>query len=759
MNQGENGSLMTGDAVSEGVSIEGSDDVTGTNALSQSFAVADLEVARQLGLSGGAGGMNVNVHVENAVGGAINGVRIEIVSDGDPDRGLQDVARLAALFVEPRDELFAPTSGVSFGQLRERLLTRVSRVAVIVGETGTGRSIAARALLAQVSSAWDVECARLSLGGACEFPSRRLATKQRRVLLLDLPADEEDAVVSSQFGADLAAAIATLRENDTYLIVVTTPKQWTRISHGAPESVAWYSRSADLLKITRSRLAEYLTSDEVDCWVGDSRIGDLLDGQRPRDAVDIAGLIRAAHFAPPGALDDVEFGGEGAAPAALQASEAEFNHRVMSVVNARSNWHAHLLRWHIEPGRTALERNFMLVVAALPEGTHVSAAYAQAVRLSKRFDESLREDRGQQGPGAIAMTQFINARLAEDLTVRFTRPGWADAVLRYFWTDRPDLVQDFVKWLADVRMQVKSPRRQELAQQVGERLIRLASDRRDMMPLTALFKAWSADRELCEVAAKLCTERVAGSSALESVFHGELLRWSKSEDPLLRRLVVDVCAAGYGAAFPGKALVRLNHAAAAADPDLDTVITAALLQIWELPSMRGTLFKRLCAWTRSRDARAAKARRTFASLAALTVPDGVKPQLLEPSADGERFEEEDLVQGWRSVLQHDEDWVLDPVATWLDAAIDNPDTRAWVFRILHTAAAGTRDRSEGPRAFTNLVLLAWRWERRWRASAGHAQAARLRQELEDSVFADVVVTRIDHDAEPASLENGSGEVA
>lgn len=736
---------MTSNTLSDQVLADATEDRTDSGGAHEHVRLTDSVAARHL-----VGGLEASADMRaNLVVGNMTGVNITVTADGDLYFRLQDVERMAGRFVEPP----APASGLDFGRARQRLLEPDNRVIVIAGEESTGRSIAAHALLAWIHAERGVPCARLSLGGANEFPSLRLAAKQRSALLLSLPTEEAEVQVSSHFGADLSAAIAMLRQNDSYLIVVAALEQWKRISLGAPDSIVWYSQPADLREITRSWLAEHLQPTTIDRWLGDHRIEELLVGQHPQDAVDIAALIRAAHEAPAGALDDIDFGGEGAGPAELHEPGSDFNRRVMSVVNARSNWHAQLLKWHTQPARNSLERNFMLAVAALPNGTHVSEAYGQTLRLCERFGESLHETKGQQGPGAIAMTQTISARLGDDLTIFFTRPGWADAVLGYFWIDRPDLVPGFIKWLADVPLRARRLRPQ-MAEQIGERLIRLASDQRDMTPLTSLFKAWSAERELRGVVADLCV-KAAKTSTLEPLIHRELLLWSKSEDRLLRRLVVDVCAGGYGAEFPEKALVRLNHAAAADDPDLDDAVSDAVMQIWRLSSMRGTVFKRLCAWTQLQDARAGKARRTFALLATLAAPDGVRPQLLEPPADGERFEEADLVQGWRSVLRHGTDLPVNPISRWLDAAVDSPDTRSQVLKILREAV-DTREHRDGPRAFVNLLMHVLAWERERRASASWEKSIQVKRDLVDVLSEDWDAYRMDHREAYASTVNGSG---
>ena len=66
--------------------VDGSDDVDGAGAVVQSFAVADSDVARQLGVAEAVGAMNVSVHIGEAVQSSGSGVGVEILSDGDPDR-------------------------------------------------------------------------------------------------------------------------------------------------------------------------------------------------------------------------------------------------------------------------------------------------------------------------------------------------------------------------------------------------------------------------------------------------------------------------------------------------------------------------------------------------------------------------------------------------------------------------------------------------------------------------------------------------
>jgi len=744
--------MALGHSPSDLGTVDGTDSAD-AEGLDQSVGLADSASAQQLvGHSSPVAQLRVDQHVGTATGSSVIGVQVTVTADHELELDPSDVAEIAKRFVTP----LSSSNRVGFDRVRTRLLDDDGRILVIVGDEGSGRTTAAKALLASVVEKRGASCAHLPLGGANHFPKRRLAVRRRCALLLHLPTDEEEFRIADRFGAEISEASPMLRENDCYLVVITTREQWLRISLAAAEQNVWYSQVADPLEITKSWLGGFMSPTLIARWMTDLRIKALVEGQSAQDAVEIAGLIREAAATPLSALEDVDLVSEESGGAALQSADGEFNHRVLSVVAARSSWRKQLLNWHTQPGRTAFERNFMLVVAVLPAGTDVSVAYGYAQSLSARFGESLQESKGQQGPGVIAMAQAIGARLAINRAVVFTKPGWADAVVRYFWIDRPDLTKVFVNWLAEVPLAGKNRDRAQSAGQIGERIIRLTAAERDIGPLTILFKSWSRDRGLWDAAAELAA-KAAEIAVLEQLLHGEVLAWAKSPDKLLRRLVVELCAGRYGSAFPEKALVRLNHAATDDDPELEDAVIRAIDRLWQIPSMQATVFKRLAGWTKLKnDSRAGKARRTFARLAELPIPEGARPLLLEPSTDGDKLDVGDLVQGWRSLLQHNPDLAAHPLMRWMDTAVDAPEACALIFKILRTAV-DVREHENGPDALHHLHLLVRDWERARRASAKPDESARIAKDLGDAIDEDWKSYLLRHHAVFTTTMNGSGE--
>ncbi|MFF4292018.1 hypothetical protein ACFY0R_43155, partial [Streptomyces sp. NPDC001633] len=308
-------------------------------------------------------------------------------------------------------------------------------VLVLPREPGAGRAFTAHALLADLHSRTGARVGPLSFGSTARFPLQRLPREANAGYLLDLPADEETFAVSDDFGAMLYDIQRALRGRSSRLIVLTTPEQWQRIRGGAPPGVVPELGIPDPVKVAEAWLTAEAPDVDAARWLADQRISDLLAGQPPSDTLQIVGLILKAEQAKtPVEKSDTDPDG--------------FNAKVLSVVKARTAWREDLLTWHKKPGRTSFERNFLLVAALFRNAT-VAHVYVQTAELCRRFKHPVTLE-GQEEPGVVELVAEIEAELdSTNDTIDFGRPGWDDAVLSYFWIDRPMARPTFLAWMAE----------------------------------------------------------------------------------------------------------------------------------------------------------------------------------------------------------------------------------------------------------------------------------------------------------------------
>ncbi|MGW6526669.1 hypothetical protein [Streptomyces venezuelae] len=614
------------------------------------------------------------------------------------------------VYAEPhREDRLAPSP---FKQALVAL--RASGSALVISRPpNSSRTFTAYALLAHLLDDGVItEVRPLSFGGSKHFPTRRLPHDRQCGFLLELPPDEDDFAVDDSFGGNLHKLVERLQRRDCRLIVLTRPEQWRRISHGAPDGVA-----PELGTVRPRNIAErWLLAQEAefptDLWLDHKDIRPLLTSQAPTDVLNLVYLMleqhRAAQSATLVAATEQALGQKREGSPRLT-----FEKQVANVVAAHSNWENALYRWH-EPlkgrSRTSFERNFLLAAAVL-RGDPVGHVYAKAAELTGQLDGEPVEVDGQREPGVIAMTRAISARREDDGTLTFTRPHWDDAVIEYFWNDRPLARTTFLGWLAQAPVVdtnaskealeiITRDGRLALAERVGQFALRWAVRHRRQTPLERIVEEWykhGVAKELWPLAVELL-DSAAIHAASAPYIHSMLLAWSSRSQPHLQRAVVEVCTGAFGRRHTAKALRRLRNVAAQGHPDVIDTLREAVRVLWEDATVRQMLFGYVVDWCKAEKTSQTVGHRTFTALALNSPPEssGIPP-LLQAITE-ENPDEEDafrptvqgLVTGWRTLLRQaagptgDRD--LDKaVFTWLDAALERHELKSVVFDALRQA--------------------------------------------------------------------------
>ncbi|GHD39620.1 hypothetical protein GCM10010335_39770 [Streptomyces galbus] len=643
---------------------------------------------------------------------------------------LLEHSELPRRYLDTVRAVFAPPDGY---EEASKTLENPGAVLVLLREPGAGRTFTAHALLADLQLRTGAKVGPLSFGTSGRFPLHRLPREENAGYLLELPSDEDTFEVSADFGASLFEIQRNLLNRSSRLIVLTTPEQWQRVGGDAPADVVPPLRRPDGRAVAEAWLKAEAPQDlDVSRWLADQRIANLLEGQSPSDVLETVGHILKAERST--SLADVS-----------DSDPDGFHAKVLSVVQARTAWRTQLLEWHSKKGRTSFQRNFLLV-ASLLRNASVAHVYAQTAALCRLFGQPV-SLQGQEEPGVVEMVSEIDADLdPTNDTIEFARPGWDDAVLSYFWIDRPPARKTFLSWMAEAPttkttdfLETFTPEeRLVLANRVGAFAVRWATHHRKPDPLEQIISAWQKDRNLWSAATDLISA-AALHPTMGRFVHELLLRWSKaSNTPELQKLTVEVCAGEFGRRNTAKALLRLGYAAGSMESEVQKAVGAAVRTIWSDPSARKSLFASITKWCAPNSDRMASGRRSFAALATLASqgyePKDRVPSLLLRDKEEGGFQPsyEDLSICWGALLlstEADEEAPTEAVNLWMDAAHGNPSLQHLIFGVLR-GAVSTEDSALGRRLRHRLRDLLYAWQPS-PAPSVDADRVRLRHELVD----------------------------
>ncbi|EWM12049.1 hypothetical protein KUTG_02353 [Kutzneria sp. 744] len=618
------------------------------------------------------------------------------------------------------------------------------------------------------------DVARLMFGGSPHFPESRLPTEQGRVWLLEIPTDEEGFRVDENFSFCLPALDRLLAARHGRLIVLTRPDQWRRIGGGP--SGRWPS-ARELLAgvgptaVAHAQLTGRMPDIDVRGWLEHPSIRAMVEHSGTVEVFELAENILAAEQTPANLLP-ADHTSAGPADAALDAKTL-LERRIAMVVDSRGQWRRQLLDWHRHPGRTAFERDFQVAAAALT-GLPVTHVYHGATELNKEFGgNGAVSAQGQDAPGVIAMLDAINGELTADDRIRFTRPGWTDSILEYFWVDRPLGRLKFLDWLArapgyrpsDALEGVSDDHRRAAARRITRFALGWAARHKREAPLAKLASAWREPYsylwyELVAVlSAVACADNadpaetdpdVAALAVHQRYVHQLLLDWAKS--PEHAHVVLQVCAGPFADRYTSKALVRLKHAGRHNDDKLQPVLQQVIARLWQESSARTTLVKEIASWCDAAQHRTSGSI-AFARLA--TITDTAQPHPDRPAYEGDAATKDAprdnahshglallrqtgdytpdrsvLARCWRAhLVTAPPDTSENLVTVWLEAAMADPSQRQVVLEVLRLAVRGSADQIRTIRDVVRGITRIW--------SIGVTDRVALYQELTAALDTDI----------------------
>jgi hypothetical protein len=480
--------------------------------------------------------------------------------------------------------------------------------------------------------------------------------------------------------------------------VVTSTDTWAGIAAGVP-TLGHHLVPPAAVDVLKANLGlSQPPIRELERWLAADQITQRLADATPAEAVRWAHLIGAAND-----LND------------SSAEPKDFADLLESVVESAQNWRRSLRTWHIENTDSG-HRTFLLAAAVL-DGAPAESVYEAYVSLSVALRDAPHPTAGQQGPGIIELVHRIGAELGSDDLIRFRKPGYAEAVVDYFWVDRPHHVAEFTRWTADQADSLAPDLAAPLAERVTQWVIRYARTKQQLTVLRAIAAQWAGKHR--DRAQDLLVA-AAVDPAIGKRARDHYLAWAKAPDasdpterrntPVALKRALAGAFAQLAPAYPHIALRRLSELAAnTADEAVADAAGDALARLWDHPVLQDTIQTTLAVWFASPQPHyASVARSTFSQLARRTTTEGL-PLLLVPN-DAAAIAWS--VAGWRCVLEERPTPAVQAAFnTWLDAALTCPSLWPAVRDTLTEALfRSDEDRTYLAQRFLHLNHAAFSWQ-------------------------------------------------
>lgn len=614
--------------------------------------------------------------------------------------------RLAA-YVPPHNE----------GTAAEKLYDR--HVLVLVAETiGSGRWTTALKLLQQTPEGeLTIRCVRRETGD--EFTMEGLRDRERTGWILDLRAADESVPAGTMFGHELTQT-QILKDTKSYLVVVVGAELWKQIGEGAG-ALAEILEPPDPTDVLESYLRQSRICSNPAEWTQDHRIKPYLERLPPGQVYEWAQTIEQV---------EIDYKAK-AMPGELPAEV--FGKKVDAVIKSRSGWFTGLTGWHSKPGRTSFERNYLLAMAVFDgvfEDRPVEDVHEKVASLAATLGEATAPARGQEGPGLVELTREAGAVLQPNGIVRFPGPGYAEAIMEYFWLDRPHLLDSFTKWTAEQCLQLEQPYQVTLANKVIPWVLHHSQSTRSTPFLRSVAARWSEDSRLVDHAVELLIAACLDSQ-IGNLIRNATTSWigQARTTPALKRALARVFQ-GLAPAYPTSMLRRLAELAESPEPGVSEAVGAVMKALWDDAELRPRLHEALTTWSESSKPTVRRAAINAFLHLALNIDETGVPVLMARTDVTPTW----VIDSWRRVLEEDEPapLALEVGRVWLDAAATSSEawevTTNMFVRAVHETLADNR---RGTRSL-NITRIAEDWRILGQA-LDEATRNRLRANLVDRV--------------------------
>lgn len=581
------------------------------------------------------------------------------------------------------------------------ILYSAERVVVLVADTlGSGRWTTALKLLRDAPGE-ELTIRRVRREVGAGFDIEGLHAQEHTGWILDLRSDGDSVPVGTAFGSELRDT-QVLKDTKSRLVVLVSTGLWRRIGGGATPIAVLLDPPdpVDVLKAyfdtetVRKTAADQDPAARADRWMQATGVGLHVNGLRPAEVRKWAE-----------AIEEVE-ARHRASPVPGEEPDKSFKSMAATVVQARFGWLNELVAWHSEKERTSFERNYLLVRAVFG-GRRVEDALDKVASLATALGEAADPPIGQHGPGLVTLTSQIGAELLPDGEVRFPGPGYAEAVVEYFWRDRPHLLEGFTKWTVAQCLELEDPDRGLLANQVIPWVLDHSRSTRSTPFLRSVAALWAEKLSLVPHAVDLlvmaCLDSQIGSRTRDAA--SLWIRQPKTSPEL--KVALARVFQRLAPAYP-TSLRRLAELAESDNPNVNAAVGDAINALWEETELRPRLRATLTTWLDSpKPALRQAAANTFLHLARNLDDVTGMPSIL-PTGGGEAPGW--VIDGWRRALEEPEPTRLafEVGTAWLDAVADlGPDNQ--VTRVLVRAVHDTPGHHLRGMRFLNAFRVAERW--------------------------------------------------
>ncbi|MEV0650177.1 hypothetical protein AB0I28_33450 [Phytomonospora sp. NPDC050363] len=612
--------------------------------------------------------------------------------------------KIRSLFVSPD----------GFEAVKETLFRGRACVALISVEEG-GRAFAARALLAAVQG---LTPRKIDPRSDPYVEPTQLAEHAASAWLLDLT-DVEIGNWTLLF-EHLAGLEDDLRKQRSILVAVLGVGDITE-AQARERGVARLS-SPDPYLVLQKHLAAAMSAGRVPSgvtpvadWVSFARQRRLIDGKPPAEAVRLCEAIRYAVNYWYG-MTNVE----------QESLKEEFNHDRRASESAEGDvyiqllaldrfqtWETELDLWNERNQDRPRLRAFQLAIAVLPSGDPIRIRNA-ATTFLESVDEGAVHVEGLSGPGTRLLARDSLAELKNG-KVAFTRPGFDEAVVRYFWDDWPEHRGKLLAWLMGLASNdgVERDDQEILKERIGEFAIRHAQQRGEFDFLYEVVSTWAGKQATLIDAARLL-ERAATASGISRGVRDRTLQWVKQENRALKRAVAEVCASQtFAPLHPRLVITRLSYLMNdRSRGEADPVVEEALRRACQMLVTEAHQSNAVLAWLGS-DVKAEKpelrqrAARLFLPIAQARSEGTTAPALIEQGETSGSVQAA-LVPVWGGVLRDLEDEEIQPAFNiWMEACT-TIEVENFVIGVLRDAVA--TNVIEAGEANQTGARLSFRWK-------------------------------------------------
>ncbi|MEV7213420.1 hypothetical protein AB0O31_10070 [Kitasatospora cineracea] len=358
--------------------------------------------------------------------------------------------------------------------------------------------------------------------------------------LLDVASEIGSWTNTDKVAIGLVGHAEKLRRTGSFLVVVADAQSWPADGSGAlGRVVAPATVRPSAHRVARAHLQHLYRRPELTGWLdpqpdppGKAGGGaDLLTGSSsPADAVRLAGILSVVEASPEGLR-------------VARETFQEWGDQIKEVFAATQD----------RPDDRAL-----LIAALFLPGQEAPIVQAASRELLKEpAKTNVREI--LTGPDLTTRLEQVKAKVEGRCVTFDHRPGYAQAVLRHLWRQRPDLHVPLLGWIGGLT-RPKQPGAALLAP-IGDLLADLAAAENDIRVIEEI-RNWidteAMGTEHLELIAGVLA-RTAQADGLGPAVRRKLLRWAQEGDEAVARTVALVCRTSFSDNYPQQALVRLRH--------------------------------------------------------------------------------------------------------------------------------------------------------------------------------------------------------